>query len=142
MCNIYLNNSVIGLFVPVHTANRGRPLTPAGHKRRMEAQAKKEAKATQQAEKAKRTQATAERKAATAKRRETVFKHLQKNYQGKTFTVKDVQKSLALALRNWQVGSIAAELNVSIQEAGAKIVDRVCRGRGRPANVYSFNATL
>lgn len=138
MSNVYLNNCSFGIFAPVRTSGRGRPLTPAGHKRRMEAIAKKEAKAAIIAEKAEHAQAVAIRKAATAKRRATVANHLQKNYQGKTFTVKDIQKSLALALRNWQVGSIAAELNISIQEAGAKVVDHVSSGRGRPANVYSF----
>ena len=116
MCNIYLNNSVIGIFVP-SVAQRGRPLTPAGHKRRLEQQAKK---------------------AATAKRRQTVANHLMKVYKGKTFTVKDVKKSLALAVRNWQTGCLDAELTVCIQSAGAKIVEKVSAGRGRPANVYSL----
>ena len=137
MCNTYLNNSVIGIFVP-SVAQRGRPLTPAGHKRRMEQQAKKQAKALIVAEKMEHAKETAERKQATAKRRQTVANHLMKVYQGKTFTVKDVKKSLALAVRNWQTGCLDAELTVCIQSAGAKIVDRVSAGRGRPANVYSL----
>ena len=53
------------------------------------------------AEKMEHAKITAELKAATVKRRQTVANHLQKVYQGKTFTVKDVKKSLALAVRNW-----------------------------------------
>ena len=137
MCNTYLNNSVIGIFVP-SVAQRGRPLTPAGHKRRMEQQAKKQAKALIVAEKMEHAKETAERKQATAKRRQTVANHLMKVYQGKTFTVKDVKKSLALAVRNWQTGCLDAELTVCIQSAGAKIIDKISEGRGRPANVYSL----
>ena len=137
MCNIYLNNSVIAIFVP-SVAQRGRPLTPAGHKRRMEQQAKKQAKALIVAEKMEHAKETAERKQATAKRRQTVANHLMKVYQGKTYTVKDVKKSLALAVRNWQTGCLDAELTVCIQSAGAKIVEKVSAGRGRPANVYSL----
>ena len=137
MCNTYLNNSVIGIFVPT-VAQRGRPLTPAGHKRRMEQQAKKQAKALIVAEKQLKAKETAERKAATAKRRQTVANHLRKVYQGKTFTVKDVKKSLALAVRNWQSGCLDAELTICIQSAGAKIIDKISEGRGRPANVYSL----
>lgn len=137
MCNTYLNNSVIGIFVPP-VAQRGRPLTPAGHKRRMEQQAKKQAKALIVAEKMEHAKETAERKAATAKRRQTVANHLRKVYQGKTFTVKDVKKSLALAVRSWQTGCLDAEMTVCIQSAGAKIVEKISNGRGRPANVYSL----
>ena len=137
MCNTYLNNSVIGIFVP-SVAQRGRPLTPAGHKRRMEQQAKKQAKALIIAEKMEHAKETAERKQATAKRRQTVANHLMKVYKGKTFTVKDVKKSLALAVRNWQTGCLDAELTVCIQSAGAKIVEKISNGRGRPANVYSL----
>ena len=137
MCNTYLNNSVIGIFVPSFQ-QRGRPLTPAGHKRRMEQQAKKQVKALIVAEKMEHAKETAERKAATAKRRQTVANHLMKVYKGKTFTVKDVKKSLALAVRNWQTGCLDAELTVCIQSAGAKIVEKVSNGRGRPANVYSL----
>lgn len=136
MSNIYLNNCSFGILAPV--AKRGRPLTPAGHAKRLEAQKKKEAKALIVAEKMEHAKATAERKAATAKRRQTVANHLQKVYQGKTFTVKDVKKSLALAVRNWQSGCLDAELTVCIQSAGAKIVEKVSAGRGRPANVYSL----
>ena len=136
MSNIYLNNCSFGILAPV--ARRGRPLTPAGHKRRMEQQAKKEAKAVIVAEKQSKAQITAERKAATAKRRQTVANHLMKVYKGKTFTVKDVKKSLALAVRNWQTGCLDAELTVCIQSAGAKIVEKISNGRGRPANVYSL----
>ena len=136
MSNIYLNNCSFGILAPV--AKRGRPLTPAGHKRRMEQQAKKQAKALIVAEKMEHAKETAERKAATAKRRQTVANHLKKVYKGKTFTVKDVKKSLALAVRNWQTGCLDAELTVCIQSAGAKIVDKISEGRGRPANVYSL----
>ena len=136
MSNIYLNNCAFGILAPV--VKRGRPLTPAGHQRRMEQQAKKEAKALIVAEKMEHAKQTAERKEATAKRRQTVANHLMKVYKGKTFTVKDVKKSLALAVRNWQTGCLDAELTVCIQSAGAKIVDRVSAGRGRPANVYSL----
>lgn len=138
MSNVYNSNSVYGIFAPVKTSNRGRPLTPEGSARRLEKQAKKEAKAAQQAEKQAKAQITAERKQATAKRRQTVANHLMKQYKGKTFTVKDVKKSLSLAVRNWQTGCLDAELTVCIQAAGAKIVDRVSAGRGRPANVYSL----
>ena len=134
MSNIYLNNCSFGILAPV--ARRGRPLTPAGHKRRMEQQAKKQTKALIVAEKMEHAKETADRKAATAKRRQTVANHLQKVYQGKTFTVKDVKKSLALAVRNWQTGCLDAELTVCIQSAGAKIVEKISNGRGRPANVY------
>ena len=136
MSNIYLNNCSFGILAPV--ARRGRPLTPAGHTKRLEAQAKKEAKAVIVAEKMEHAKETAERKAATAKRRQTVANHLMKVYQGKTFTVKDVKKSLALAVRNWQTGCLDAELTVCIQSAGAKIVEKIGNGRGRPANVYSL----
>ena len=136
MSNIYLNNCSFGILAPV--ARRGRPLTPAGHTKRLEAQKKKEAKAVIVAEKQLKAKETAERKAATAKRRQTVANHLRKVYQGKTFTVKDVKKSLALAVRNWQSGCLDAELTVCIQSAGAKIVEKVSAGRGRPANVYSL----
>ena len=136
MSNIYLNNCSFGILAPV--VRRGRPLTPAGHQRRIEQQAKKEAKAVIVAEKQAKAQITAERKAATAKRRQTVANHLMKVYQGKTFTVKDVKKSLALAVRNWQTGCLDAELTVCIQSAGAKIIDKISEGRGRPANVYSL----
>ena len=136
MSNIYLNNCSFGILAPV--ARRGRPLTPAGHKRRMEQQAKKQAKALIVAEKMEHAKETAERKAATAKRRQTVANHLMKVYKGKTFTVKDVKKSLALAVRNWQTGCLDAELTVCIQSAGAKIIDKISTGRGRPANVYSL----
>ena len=136
MSNIYLNNCSFGILAPV--ARRGRPLTPAGHQRRIEQQAKKEAKAVIVAEKQAKAQITAQRKEATAKRRQTVANHLQKVYQGKTFTVKDVKKSLALAVRNWQSGCLDAELTVCIQSAGAKIIDKISEGRGRPANVYSL----
>ena len=136
MCNTYLNNCSFGILAPV--ARRGRPLTPAGHTKRLEAQAKKEAKAVIVAEKMEHAKETADRKAATAKRRQTVANHLMKVYQGKTFTVKDVKKSLALAVRNWQTGCLDAELTVCIQSAGAKIVEKISNGRGRPANVYSF----
>ena len=136
MSNIYLNNCSFGILAPV--AHRGRPLTPAGHTKRLEAQAKKEAKAVIVAEKMEHAKETAERKAATAKRRQTVANHLMKVYQGKTFTVKDVKKSLALAVRNWQTGCLDAELTVCIQSAGAKIVEKISSGRGRPANVYSL----
>ena len=90
MSNIYLNNCSFGILSPV--ARRGRPLTPAGHAKRLEAQKKKEAKAVIVAEKQAKAQITAQRKEATAKRRQTVANHLQKVYQGKTFTVKDVKK--------------------------------------------------
>ena len=136
MSNIYLNNCSFGILAPV--ARRGRPLTPAGHKHRMEQQAKKQAKALIVAEKMEHAKETAERKAATAKRRQTVANHLMKVYKGKTFTVKDVKKSLALAVRNWQSGCLDAELTVCIQSAGAKIVEKISNGRGRPANVYSL----
>ena len=136
MSNIYLNNCSFGILAPV--ARRGRPLTPEGHKRRMEQQAKKQAKALIVAEKMEHAKETAERKAATAKRRQTVANHLMKVYKGKTFTVKDVKKSLALAVRNWQTGCLDAELTVCIQSAGAKIVEKISNGRGRPANVYSL----
>lgn len=136
MSNIYLNNCSFGILSPV--ARRGRPLTPTGHAKRIEAQKKKEAKAVIVAEKQAKAQITAQRKEATAKRRQTVANHLQKVYQGKTFTVKDVKKSLALAVRNWQSGCLDAELTVCIQSAGAKIVEKVNAGRGRPANVYSL----
>lgn len=136
MSNIYLNNCSFGILSPV--PRRGRPLTPAGHTKRLEAQAKKEAKAVIVAEKMEHAKETAERKAATAKRRQTVANHLMKVYQGKTFTVKDVKKSLALAVRNWQTGCLDAELTVCIQSAGTKIVDKISEGRGRPANVYSL----
>ena len=136
MSNVYLNNCAFGILAPV--ARRGRPLTPAGHQRRMEQQAKKEAKALIVAEKMEHAKETAERKAATAKRRQTVANHLMKVYKGKTFTVKDVKKSLALAVRNWQTGCLDAELTVCIQSAGAKIVEKISNGRGRPANVYSL----
>ena len=134
MSNIYLNNCSFGILAPV--ARRGRPLTPAGHTKRLEAQKKKEAKAVIVAEKMEHAKETAERKAATAKRRQTVANHLMKVYKGKTFTVKDVKKSLALAVRNWQTGCLDAELTVCIQSAGAKIVEKISNGRGRPANVY------
>ena len=136
MSNIYLNNCSFGILAPV--ARRGRPLTPAGHTKRLEAQAKKQAKALIVAEKMEHAKETAERKAATAKRRQTVANHLMKVYKGKTFTVKDVKKSLALAVRNWQTGCLDAELTVCIQSAGAKIVEKISNGRGRPANVYSL----
>ena len=136
MSNIYLNNCSFGILAPV--AKRGRQLTPAGHKRRIEQQAKKQAKALIIAEKMEHAKETAERKAATAKRRQTVANHLMKVYKGKTFTVKDVKKSLALAVRNWQTGCLDAELTVCIQSAGAKIVEKISNGRGRPANVYSL----
>ena len=136
MSNIYLNNCSFGILSPV--ARRGRPLTPAGHAKRLEAQKKKEAKAVIVAEKQAKAQITAQRKEATAKRRQTVANHLMKIYKGKTFTVKDVKKSLALAVRNWQSGCLDAELTVCIQSAGAKIVEKVSAGRGRPANVYSL----
>ena len=136
MSNIYLNNCAFGILSPV--ARRGRPLTPAGHAKRLEAQKKKEAKAVIVAEKQLKAKETAQRKEATAKRRQTVANHLMKVYQGKTFTVKDVKKSLALAVRNWQSGCLDAELTVCIQSAGAKIVEKVSAGRGRPANVYSL----
>ena len=136
MSNIYLNNCSFGILSPV--ARRGRPLTPAGHTKRLEAQKKKEAKAVIVAEKMEHAKITAERKAATAKRRQTVANHLMKVYRGKTFTAKDVKKSLALAVRNWQTGCLDAELTVCIQSAGAKIVEKVSTGRGRPANVYSL----
>ena len=136
MSNIYLNNCSFGILAPV--ARRGRPLTPAGHQRRIEQQAKKEAKAVIVAEKQAKAKETAQRKEATAKRRQTVANHLMKVYQGKTFTVKDVKKSLALAVRNWQSGCLDAELTVCIQSAGAKIIDKISEGRGRPANVYSL----
>ena len=136
MSNIYLNNCSFGILSPV--ARRGRPLTPAGHAKRLEAQKKKEAKAVIVAEKQLKAKETAERKAATAKRRQTVANHLMKVYQGKTFTVKDVKKSLALAVRNWQSGCLDAELTICIQSAGAKIIDKISEGRGRPANVYSL----
>ena len=136
MSNIYLNNCSFGILAPV--ARRGRPLTPAGHKRRMEQQAKKQAKALIVAEKMEHAKETAERKAATAKRRQTVANHLMKVYKGKTFTVKDVKKSLALAVRNWQTGCLDAELTICIRSAGAQIVEKISNGRGRPANVYSL----
>ena len=136
MSNIYLNNCSFGILSPV--ARRGRPLTPAGHAKRLEAQKKKEAKAVIVAEKQLKAKETAQRKEATAKRRQTVANHLMKVYQGKTFTVKDVKKSLALAVRNWQSGCLDAELTVCIQSAGARIVDKISEGRGRPANVYSL----
>ena len=136
MSNIYLNNCSFGILAPV--ARRGRPLTPAGHTKRLEAQAKKEAKAVIVAEKMEHAKETADRKAATAKRRQTVANHLMKVYQGKTFTVKDVKKSLALAVRNWQTGCLDAEMTICIQSAGAKIVEKISSGRGRPANVYSL----
>ena len=136
MSNIYLNNCSFGILSPV--ARRGRPLTPAGHAKRLEAQKKKEAKAVIVAEKQLKAKETAQRKEATAKRRQTVANHLMKVYQGKTFTVKDVKKSLALAVRNWQTGCLDAELTVCIQSAGAKIIDKISNGRGRPANVYSL----
>ena len=136
MSNIYLNNCSFGILAPV--ARRGRPLTPAGHTKRLEAQAKKEAKAVIVAEKMEHAKETADRKAATAKRRQTVANHLKKVYKGKTFTVKDVKKSLALAVRNWQSGCLDAELTICIQSAGAKIVEKISNGRGRPANVYSL----
>ena len=136
MSNMYLNNCSFGILAPV--ARRGRPLTPAGHTKRLEAQKKKEAKAVIVAEKQAKAQITADRKAATAKRRQTVANHLMKVYQGKTFTVKDVKKSLALAVRNWQTGCLDAELTVCIQSAGAKIVEKISMGRGRPTNVYSL----
>lgn len=105
----------------------------------MEQQAKKQAKALIVAEKMEHAKETAkDRKAATAKRRQTVANHLMKVYKGKTFTVKDVKKSLALAVRNWQSGCLDAELTVCIQSAGAKIIDKISEGRGRPANVYSL----
>ena len=91
MSNIYLNNCSFGILSPV--ARRGRPLTPAGHQRRIEQQAKKEAKAVIVAEKQAKAQITAQRKEATAKRRQTVANHHQNSMRWQHFICKVYSKN-------------------------------------------------
>ena len=79
------------------------------------------------------------RKAEIAGRRETVRKHLIKQYTGKDFTVNDLRKSLGVVLAGWEKKGIAvnAELSVCLRAIGAKIVGQ-SPTKGRPLNLWKF----
>lgn len=79
------------------------------------------------------------RKAEIAGRRETVRKHLIKQYAGKDFTVNDLRKSLGVVLAGWEKKGIAvnAELSVCLRAIGAQIVGQ-SPTKGRPLNMWKF----
>ena len=79
------------------------------------------------------------RKAEIAGRRETVRRHLIKQYTGKDFTVNDLRKSLGVVLAGWEKKGIAvnAELSVCLRAIGAQIVGQAPT-KGRPLNLWKF----